>query len=1100
MASSANSAELVALKERIVRSLNIREFYQRRITDALKIKSDGWSQLVHCPIHNDTGKPNLSINIHTGGFKCFATCGGGSIFDFWARTNGFVKDTGFREALVALATEAGVDIGNFKSENVHVGLPVDSTATPTPRAYVPQVNKAKAHDESTAPIEKKSVEDWIKQLKPEHYKYLAVKRGLTAATIEKHKIGWDSKRRYKTNEGLWAKGKYMIPIPDKDDLCRNVRNYAEDASKDMKMLNLKGHGSPPRLFPLSLFKQAGWTTVIICEGEFDCMLLNQKLEEQGLTMWGALTNTAGCNTFEPEWVDDLEGCHVILMLDMDKPGKEWAHTHASKKLLGPLSSGKILSLKVVSLPVSGNKDDKDVGDFFLKLGGTLDQLLQCIESTPYIEPGGTESNDATVEAIDLQDFVACMKDRRYIDQRVRVPLTISGQSSKLYHATREFRVVSCPLMKSHECCSNGESQLISFGDELLIESCVINKRQLNISLQQMACTKQQKCVIEEVEKVVMQEFYAHQVVKRFTGTENEDGRIVNAQELEMIPVYVLQPEKNIKIDMQDYIATGYVRSHPQTRTVSFLVEHLEPLQEDWQEFKVTDKTVKDLKLIQGYRDCKSQIDGKEYTGVTLLLKELIHGVTRIYKSDDILLTVLLTFLSPLRFAFNGEFIRGWINSCIIGDTGTGKSATYMRLSDWLEMGDLFSALSGSRTGLLYAIKQRGVEWYVKIGRYVMASGKIIAIDEAQEIAIEDIQKMMLALDTGWLDVNQVASGGYATQTRTMFLMNPKDGKKISDFAFGCKALAECFRNTFIRRLDVAIFSSGKDDYDFYNKEFTPDQKKYQMRLTSQAFRTLIHWAWTRGIDDVHWDINATKECLRNATELANIFGHADDIPLVCPQDFRKNLARLATAYAILCGSFTEDYEGVTVKDKHVNDMAKFISVVYSSSECNLRQHSKISGRQKIMRDYDEIAEKFALVIKNYDNSRDERWREGQQFLQLLLLIQHQQAVRRRDLVEQLAVGPTWVQNHLAILLGHNLIKAYKNNSYVATRRFNLFMRQWQDNPEIEKRLEQVYEKVGKMAIKADIHSMGGNSGYGGNNYGNPDPFYGEADPFVTDEN
>src|SRR5690606_8525015 len=118
----------------------------------------------------------------------------------------------------------------------------------------------------------------------------------------------------------------------------------------------------------------------------------------------------------------------------------------------------------------------------------------------------------------------------------------------------------------------------------------------------------------------------------------------------------------------------------------------------------------------------------------------------------ILLAVLLSYLSPLRFVFNGEAINGWLKVAIIGDSGTGKSRTYAAISDFLGFGDLFSVLSGSRTGLLYAIKHKGGEWYVSTGRYVAAHKKIIAIDEAQEFEPEELRKMGIAMDQGFLDI------------------------------------------------------------------------------------------------------------------------------------------------------------------------------------------------------------------------------------------------------------------------------------------------------------------------------------------------------------
>lgn len=1062
MSKEQDALKFEALREHIVKSLNIKQFYIESLGCELKIKSDGYSNLVHCPFHNDTGKPNFSISVFNGGFKCFACGARGSIFDFWARKNGFADKQGFQEAVVALANLGGVDIAEFNNNpTIQTAVPEGNLSTPFPKYYAPKINKAKAYDESHLPLSKQLSKDYHAALKPEHYKYLNVERGLTQKTISLFQIGWDEARRYKNTEGVWVRGKFMIPVFDKDGELRNFRHYASDTSPDMKMLNLSGYGSPPRLFPLEIMRKKNWENVVIVEGEFDCMLLNQKFEEAGLSStWGAVTNTAGCNTFEAEWVEEFYGKNVFFCLDVDAPGKAWAITHVTKLFLDPLAAGKIESVRIVTLPLDGLKGSKDIGDFFIKQGREFSELFDILQFTPLTEVGGTNNDEASVGAIELTDFVSCVKDKKYIDQRVTVPITISGQSTKLYHATKEFRVKACPLMKEDNCCSDGGCQIVPYGDELFIESsCITNKRQLEETLRSMACTKQQRCTIEEVQKVVMQEFFCHQVIKRLTAEENDEGRIVNCQELESIPAYVLQPDVHMQVGMQDYIATGYIRSHPTRRNVSFLIEHLEPQEDDWKSFKLNDRTIRDLKAIQGMENVKT------------ILNELTNNVTHIYQADDILLTVLLTYLAPLRYAFNGEFIRGWLNACVIGDTGTGKSATYMRISDWLELGDLFSALSGTRTGLLYAMKQRGVEWYVQVGRYVMASGKIIAIDETQETDAEEIKQMSKAMDEGWLSVSKVASGGYATETRTLFLMNPKHGKKISDYAYGCLALAECFHTMFIRRIDVAVFATGKDEYEFYNKTHDPSEKK-NMKLTPEIFKSLVFWAWTRSVNDVHWSEGATLQCLASAGELANVYGHADDVPLVCPQDFRNTLARLSTAFAVLSGSFTADYTGVEVLDKHVIAMSRFVDVLYSSSACNLKQHAKMSGKRKIMRDYDTILETFTKAVSHAKNSPDPRWSEGQHFLQLVLILQHQQFCRKRDLIDQLNVTAAWVHKHVSILQMHNLVELGKHGAWKATRRFNLFMQKWQQEDGIDKMLECVYEKVGKFVMQGDLNSGG----------------------------
>lgn len=1080
---SEKRRQINEFRESIVKALNFKDFYGQYLDSSGTLREeyrDGWSNLTLCPIHNDQDKPNFQVNLKTGAFNCHACGSSGSVFDFWCIMNKLVPDdrTNFVKALKALAEVTGVRLTRQKPTSELPDLEekdndLAEDYTPVPKE---KINKEKEIDSSKAPIKKIEIEVLAKNLTQDHYKFLSIKRGINDETIVRYHLGYNPDASYKTKDGSWNKGKICIPIENAKGEFRNIRLYHPDA--DPKITNLKGYGTPSRLFPIQDLIRDSVENVILVEGEFDALVTMQNLRKCGLgDSWCAVTSTHGCNNFSEFWLPYFYDKHVIIMFDADDPGQAAASNIASAHFLKLLTIKKIKSLKIVIPPkLDGTKEFKDATDYFVKLEGTVESLIKKIKETQPLQSSGPEFGDATVKPIEVDSFVKCIKDREYVDKRVTVPITISGQSNKTYHATRTYKVIRCPLQKNEGQCCNEDVGIrtVPLGHPLFIRSSMASQSQINEALRTMACTEEKKCTTVEVQKVVMEEFYAHQVIKRLVATRNEEGRNINAQELVQAPVYVLQPENNIEITPQNYMATGYVRSHPVTRQATLFVEHLEPLEEDWKSFIVNEETIPHLKVIQ------------EYPGVMKILNEITLGVTQIYKSNDILLSVLLTYLSPLWIAFNGQIMRGWMNICILGDSGTGKSATYESVSDWLDLGDLFSGLSGTRTGLIYTIKQRGVEWYVQIGRYVMSSGKILAVDEVQELEADEIKKMAIAMDKGWLEVSQVASGGYSTKVRTLFLMNPKRGKKISDFAYGCQAIAECFHPMFIRRIDLAVFTASKEEVEFYNKKYS-EEKIDSIKIKPKDLKTLIHWAWTRDIENINWTDEATQKCLDSATDLVRMFGYADDIPLVSPQDFRNNLARLSTAFAILDGSFTEDYTGVVIKSEHVEKMSKFIDTVYSSSNCNLKHYSKNSQKKKTLVDYETIVETFDEVIKSDKASTDRRWSEGQHFLQMLVLLQQQQFIRKADLADQLGVGKQWVQQRTSYLQMYDLIEMDRSG-YRTTRKFNLFMRKWQEDPEIEEMFDGVNKRVGQLAMLMKQDSFVEESYKDYVNNGDPDPF------------
>lgn len=70
---------------------SIEGFFKEHVDRLGKPNSSGWSQ-GRCPFHEDKAS-SLSINLQTGGWKCFAGCGKGSIFDFAAKRGVIYAET-----------------------------------------------------------------------------------------------------------------------------------------------------------------------------------------------------------------------------------------------------------------------------------------------------------------------------------------------------------------------------------------------------------------------------------------------------------------------------------------------------------------------------------------------------------------------------------------------------------------------------------------------------------------------------------------------------------------------------------------------------------------------------------------------------------------------------------------------------------------------------------------------------------------------------------------------------------------------------------------------------------------------------------------------
>ncbi len=141
------------------------------------------------------------------------------------------------------------------------------------------------------------IRGWHERLKysePER-QYLHA-RGINNETISYHSIGWNGRS-------------YTLPVFDHRGVVVNLRTY--DPNAKPKMRGLKGRGS--QLYPVDVLappdldpKAAPWKAdVVLCEGEWDALLLNQ----HGIP---AVTGTAGAGTFKDEWAPKFKDKRVWI--------------------------------------------------------------------------------------------------------------------------------------------------------------------------------------------------------------------------------------------------------------------------------------------------------------------------------------------------------------------------------------------------------------------------------------------------------------------------------------------------------------------------------------------------------------------------------------------------------------------------------------------------------------------------------------------------------------------------------------------------------------------------------------------------------------------
>jgi len=130
-------------------------------------------------------------------------------------------------------------------------------------------------------------------------------RGLTDALIAHFKLGWGQ---------FYGRSWITIPIKNQDGDFEFFKLRCDpDDSKQADKYRFYPAGSTATLFGWDMLKN-NTDMVVICEGEFDCILLTSI----GIP---AITSTAGAGTFKEEWIAHLKNLKKVYVC-FDKMKRE----------------------------------------------------------------------------------------------------------------------------------------------------------------------------------------------------------------------------------------------------------------------------------------------------------------------------------------------------------------------------------------------------------------------------------------------------------------------------------------------------------------------------------------------------------------------------------------------------------------------------------------------------------------------------------------------------------------------------------------------------------------------------------------------------------
>ncbi len=877
----------------VIQQVKERLDYEQAYGEFVRLTGGGPDRMALCVFHDNTDTPALSINVQRGVYKCFnPACSahrGGDFIGFYMR----VRDVPFPQAIRELARRVGLNLPD----------------EPATSADVPPIDADVVHAHHQRLLATANAMTWLQ----EH-------RGLTSETVVRWQLGYDGQR-------------YFIPIQDEAGAYRNIRRYKPNAGRAQdKMMSWRTGYGAARLWPYDSLELARTTgqTVLLCEGEMDCLLALQ-------LGFCAITTTGGAGTWRENWNELFRGLDVAICYDVDDAGRRGA-LHIAHKLLHLARA-----VRVVAIPLT-EPDGADFTDYIHGHGQSADDFRRLIDETPVFVASGNGRVEMPAEPTEPVDVhLSLASEARYYNQNVRTPVVLSGKTMAPYIVPKDVRLsCSMPDMPMCQRCPVAAQQgrlthSLEFDSNEILQFVGVPDSKLQAQLKQKIGVPQ-KCTYVDI----------------------AIERSLNVEEIQLIPEidhtnlsveYVTRQAYYIGHGLKtnkSYTMTGLTVPHPKTQLATHIITSKVDAQSNIDAFRLTDDVVSRLRVFQP--------DEESLDGLWAKLGAIYDDLekhTRIYQRRDLMLGVDLTYHSLLRFSLLGDMLtRGWVECLVIGDTRTGKTTIVERLKDYYGAGEVGSGENTSLAGLVGGLHQLGDAWVLQWGKIPLNDRRLYAIDEAGNLPPEQIARLSSMRSSGIAEVIKVHTERTSSRTRQIWISNPRGNKPLASYSQGVLAVKELIgAPEDIARFDLVVTAASDD------VELSVINAAHEVEAPETFTKELCHdrvmWAWSRNEHQVQWLDGAERRVLDHANTHGRQYRHATEIPLVEPNEQRVKIARLAVAAAALFFS-TSDGALVSVGPHHVDFAVQFLDRLYAKRSLAFTAYADAKRRQHELQDEDAV--------------------------------------------------------------------------------------------------------------------------------------------------
>lgn len=735
---------------------------------------------------------------------------------------------------------------------------------------------------------------------------LTSQRGFTKETVANWNIGWDGER-------------YTIPVRNARDEIINVRRYKMNAARAQdKMLNIPGHGSAA-IFGLSILAKSD--TVVLTEGETDCILLNQ----HGIP---SVTHTAGAATFRTQWGPLFTDKTVYVCYDHDDAGRNGARK--VKKILDSFAT----AVYIIDIPL--DTKGADITDYLHKEGFASDDFIRLMN-----DASNAADFSITTPVAETGEQVSLLESMSEENQNKTLELMVSiaGKQQEPYTAPKLI-TATCDMSKGAACnmcpvsARNGEKTVeLRQDDEQLfrfVDSTEDRRRKLLREIVGARCS-------DRVEFEVPEDFHIEELLVQPSIDDRKDDESQTPQKRTIFSVSTHKSNVNEKRRI-----VGKNTPDPKTGKLKFMAWRSDPVELDIDKFRLTDEDRERLTLAFAPDVGQSPLDK-----CLEIATDMAENVTHIYGRDILHVAYDLVWHSVLSFKVHDLAVeKGWLEMMVVGDTRTGKSDIAKGLISHYSSGAMLSCEGMSFPGIVGGVQQVDNRWHMTWGAVPMNDRRLVVLDEVSGLRDKNVIEQMSSIrSSGIAQITKIQSEQTSARTRLIWITNPADGSMLADNPdLGLAALKSVVpNNEDIARFDfVAAAQKGEVDDSVINSSFS---ESHNPSYLAKDCERLIKWVWSLGRDQVYVSKEAATAAISAATDLGERY--ISDPPLIQSENVRYKVLRIAAAIA--ARTFSCDKRGrLHVKRIHIEDAVRFLDMVYGQEAIGYARRSRraILAKQK----------------------------------------------------------------------------------------------------------------------------------------------------------